>query len=264
MQLNSTFENLLKLYNENKFSHSYLFETNNIERCFNNLKNFVKIINSDVPNINELVDNNYFPSLKIIEPINGIIKKDEIDSLKQSFTFSSIYSSNKIYIIKNPELMNSSAFNKMLKFLEEPEDNIIGFFITNSKENIVPTILSRCEIIRDIYSNDLGNRLINNLEYENYVNNAKKYMEILELDYNKIFLYNYNVILKEFNDKNQIICFLKVLYELYENEFKLDKNFKNIEEKLKILLKYLYEIQYNLNLNLMLDSMAIEIGEINE
>ena len=77
-------------------------------------------------------------------------------------------------------------------------------------------------------------------------------------------MYNYNVILKEFNEKKQIICFLKVLYELYESDFNLDKKFKNIQKKLKILLKYLYQIQYNANLNLMLDSMAIEIGEINE
>ena len=35
-------------------------------------------------------------------------------------------------------------------------------------------------------------------------------------------------------------------------------------EQNKELLKYLYQIQYNVNLNLMLDSMAIEIGEINE
>lgn len=264
MQLNSTFEDLLKLYNENRFSHCYLFETNNIEMCFNSLKSFIKIICNDVPNINELIDKNCYPSLKIIEPTNGTIKKDEIDNLKQSFALSSIYSSNKIYIIKNPELMNSSAYNKMLKFLEEPEDNIIGFFITNSKENIAPTIISRCEIIRDIYSEDLDKNLLNNIDYEEYINNAKKYIEILELDYNNIFMYNYNVILKEFNEKKQIICFLKVLYELYESDFNLDKKFKNIQKKLKILLKYLYQIQYNVNLNLMLDSMAIEIGEINE
>ena len=58
MQLNSTFEDLLKLYNENRFSHCYLFETNNIEMCFNSLKSFIKIICNDVPNINELIDKN--------------------------------------------------------------------------------------------------------------------------------------------------------------------------------------------------------------
>ena len=86
----------------------------------------------------------------------------------------------------------------------------------------------------------------------------------MELDYKNIFLYTYKVILKELNDKKQITCLLKVLYDIYEKDFHAKKKYKNVEKKLKILSKYLYEIQYNLNLNLMLDSMALEIGEIND
>ena len=44
--------------------------------------------------------------------------------------------------------MNDTSFNKMLKFLEEPEDNILGFYITRNKDSVANTIVSRCELIK--------------------------------------------------------------------------------------------------------------------
>ena len=40
----------------------------------------------------------------------------------------------------------------MLKFLEEPEDNILGFFITSNKERVIDTIKSRCQIMKIDYA----------------------------------------------------------------------------------------------------------------
>ena len=52
--------------------------------------------------------------------------------------------------------MNDFSANKMLKFLEEPEGNIVGFFITDKLNGIIPTIRSRCEI----YNYHFGNNSI--------------------------------------------------------------------------------------------------------
>ena len=39
------------------------------------------------------------------------------------------------YIIKNAERLNPSSANTILKFLEEPEDNIIAILLTNNRYN---------------------------------------------------------------------------------------------------------------------------------
>ena len=41
---------------------------------------------------------------------------------------------------KNAEKLNGSSANAMLKFVEEPTEGILGFFITNNKDVIIPTI----------------------------------------------------------------------------------------------------------------------------
>ena len=37
--------------------------------------------------------------------------------------------------------------NKLLKFIEEPTSNIVAIFTTNSVSSILPTIVSRCQIM---------------------------------------------------------------------------------------------------------------------
>ena len=148
MNINAALLELINIYHENKLAHAYLIETNNVDRCLLELKEVVKEIFKDIQNINTLIDNNTLPSLIIINSSEKTIKKDDIEFLQKSFSLSSMYTDKSIYIIVNPEKMNSSAYNKILKFLEEPEANILGFFITNSKENIASTIISRCEIIK--------------------------------------------------------------------------------------------------------------------
>ena len=44
--------------------------------------------------------------------------------------------------------MTIEAVNSMLKFLEEPESVIYAFLTTNNENNVLPTILSRCQILR--------------------------------------------------------------------------------------------------------------------
>ena len=55
----------------------------------------------------------------------------------------------------------------MLKFLEEPEQNILGFFITNNANNVISTIRSRCEVIKVLYD-------IHELDINNITNDINK------------------------------------------------------------------------------------------
>ena len=79
-------DKLVNLYHENTISHVYLVETNNVLLCLNDLKKVIKQIfcvnkyedSCTKCNICNLIDQNYLPSLIIIEPDDSTIKKEQI------------------------------------------------------------------------------------------------------------------------------------------------------------------------------------------
>lgn len=126
---------------EKKLSHAFLVETNNQEVLLNRIYDFL-IKENLVSNLK--IENNV--DIAIIEPENNIIDKDKILNIQNKFLTLSFNNTFKVYFIKSSEKMNSSASNKLLKFLEEPSDNIIGILFTSDINMILPTIRSRCEI----------------------------------------------------------------------------------------------------------------------
>ncbi len=50
-------------------------------------------------------------------------------------------------IIWLPEYMHASASNGILKILEEPPANTFFILVTNAAEKLLPTILSRVQIV---------------------------------------------------------------------------------------------------------------------
>lgn len=87
------------------------------------------------------------PNLVMIEPDNEAIKKEQIEDLIHNYSLTSLEDNNRVYIIKNAELLTASAANSLLKFLEEPSDNIYGILITENIQIMLNTIKSRCQII---------------------------------------------------------------------------------------------------------------------
>lgn len=86
-------------------------------------------------------------NVMVIRPSTEIIKKEQIDELIREFSMTSLEGGNQVYIIYDADKMNASASNALLKFLEEPMPNRYGFLVTSNKERIIPTILSRTQII---------------------------------------------------------------------------------------------------------------------
>ena len=113
---------------------------------FNNYKS--KGIDFDVQNINNLIDNGGYRDLYIIEPDGVWIKKEQILSLKEEFSSKSVNDSLRIYIIDQADKLNKAAANSMLKFLEEPEENIVAILLADNRYNVIKTILSRCQTFK--------------------------------------------------------------------------------------------------------------------
>ena len=124
----------------NKINHAYMFE--GIDGIGKNLfsKEFGKLL-LGIDNI----DNS--PDYINIEPKGNSIKIAQIREL-QSDIIVKPHNKYKIYVINYSEKMTVEAQNALLKTLEEPPEYAIIILITNNKESLLPTIRSRCEIIK--------------------------------------------------------------------------------------------------------------------
>ena len=75
------------------------------------------------------------------------IKKGNIELIQDTFKKSSLEGKAKIYIIENIEYATKEAMNTLLKMLEEPTEGIYAIFTANNASRVLPTILSRCQVI---------------------------------------------------------------------------------------------------------------------
>lgn len=264
---------LYNVYRENKFSHAYLIETNNLDKCLKDIKHLIKLIcckddyNEKCTKCNmcHLIDSNLLPSLKIIEPDGKYIKKEPIDELKSAFSLMPAFTDNNIYIIVSPEKMNDTAYNKMLKFVEEPEKNIIGFYITNNKNSVPATIISRLEGVKIYYEEDNQiNNLLTNEKYNELLTLANELINNFEnKKENELWFFEKNIT-KSISTREEVVSFLKIIYTMYENEFKTASVIKKniLIKQLNVINKYIKQLSYNVNLSLLINSFCIEMGEL--
>ena len=73
---------------------------------------------------------------------NGI---DEVRDLKENIKYPPQYGLYKVYIIDEVHMMSVSAFNALLKTLEEPPAHVIFILATTEPQKLPATILSRCQ-----------------------------------------------------------------------------------------------------------------------
>jgi DNA polymerase-3 subunit delta' len=79
---------------------------------------------------------------------NAQIGVEESRHILKKLSLKSYSGKYKIMIIWLPEKMNGAAANKLLKILEEPPEKTLFFLICDSIEYILPTIISRTQIIK--------------------------------------------------------------------------------------------------------------------
>lgn len=73
---------------------------------------------------------------------NGV---DEIRDLRDTVKYPPQYGRYKIYIIDEVHMLTPSAFNALLKTLEEPPAHIVFILATTEPQKLPETILSRCQ-----------------------------------------------------------------------------------------------------------------------
>jgi DNA polymerase-3 subunit gamma/tau len=70
---------------------------------------------------------------------------DDVRELRENVRYLPSKGSHKVYIIDEVHMLSNSAFNALLKTLEEPPEHVVFIFATTEPHKIPPTILSRCQ-----------------------------------------------------------------------------------------------------------------------
>ena len=69
---------------------------------------------------------------------------ENIRAIRQEVMYVSTQVKYKVYIIDEAHMLSTSAFNALLKTLEEPPEHVVFILATTEEHKILPTILSRC------------------------------------------------------------------------------------------------------------------------
>lgn len=224
---------LSNVIDENKLSHAFLVESNNYEDVMNSVfKLFLE--KKLIFNIDD-IENNI--SVRILRPIDNLIDKDQILNLQEFLSTMSFDGYYKLFFILNAGLMNEQSVNKLLKVLEEPNEKVVGFLISDNSNELLPTLISRCQVLK----NDID---ASNVEVdENIFNNLCKFKNFNFEDYIK-----FKVVVSKLDKVVINNLFLKYLAYLdNENDiFYLKVN------------AFLNNIRYNVNIDLALDKLYFE------
>lgn len=132
------------------YSHAYLFSGSKGIGKFSHAKNFARAILRDdaesvrfFSGIDEYEDADLFVVKK-----KDTIKKQDIEEIIENSFSKPFAASHKIVIIDDFDKVTPEGQNALLKTLEEPMDYLILILISSNMRNILPTIISRCRILK--------------------------------------------------------------------------------------------------------------------
>lgn len=72
---------------------------------------------------------------------------EDVKQMQKKIFLKPIKSKNKAVVIEEAHMLTPEAQNALLKVLEEPPANTLILLNTNTKEALLPTIISRCQVI---------------------------------------------------------------------------------------------------------------------
>ena len=90
------------------------------------------------------------PDLAIVqaEQEGGVLKVDQVRELQHSLALHPMKRRYRVALLLRFEEANPSAMNALLKTLEEPGPQVVLLLTAESAESLLPTIVSRCEVLR--------------------------------------------------------------------------------------------------------------------
>ena len=298
------YKTLINSVKKNKISHAYLFETHGFPKSLEIVLAFVKYLLCPKNYSNNIfcgnctqcqkIDKNNHIELKIIKPDGMWIKKEELIDLQQEFSKKALTGTKKVYIITEADKLNPASANSILKFLEEPEENIIAILMVENKYQLLDTIISRCQIISLLNNKKdegfntfekVSNIIVNENIDESNLDNIINFVNYYEKNGLDTILNTQKLWHQYFNDKETINDAFEVISLYYMDALNIlcnynlnifDKYIASLKEitnkntidslisKINTVLKLKELIKYNVNNNLLLDKLILELEEVKK
>ena len=86
------------------------------------------------------------PDVKLAEPQSAVgYLVEQVRQIIDDVPLAPVRGARKVYILTNVELLRVEAANALLKTIEEPPDGVNFILIGRSADQILPTIVSRCQ-----------------------------------------------------------------------------------------------------------------------
>lgn len=247
--------------NQNTLSHAYIFESPNEKYNLEFANDFSKKV---FENKGIYIENKLNPDLYIIDNENEIIDIESVRTLLKDTVLKPSNKIIKIYIIHNAHNMRTEGFNAMLKTIEELKDYNMVIFTTKNKDLLLPTIRSRCQIIRldtNEITSDIDIEKLSEIISEVYKGNISSFYA------NKAFFDSYK------NDKLVIFdgfieVFNKVIKTKYtDDEASVNLNIKKltdmdlgqIEEVINLIYTIKTGLKNNINYDLSIEEVIFSI-----
>ncbi len=196
------------------------------------------------------------------------------------------YLGNKrVFVIRNVEMMRKESANTFLKILEEPPESTMFILTTDNLYSVIPTIISRCQIIKfGNLSKDDFFEIFKRLGYEE--KRIKKSLDLFEgsisidnsmevmIDYHKMlefFLEDdldglkkyFSEISKKNEEKYLLKVFLKILIKYFNKRIR-ENDDEILNEKYSSMVDELIDIEHDLKVNFRAEYILTHIFNLNQ
>ncbi|KKP69948.1 hypothetical protein A2X44_01925 [candidate division CPR3 bacterium GWF2_35_18] len=210
---------------------AYLFVNDNKASRETYSLNFIRRISEEkFLNINN-------PDFLTVNPKTTKYGINLIREIKIKLSLKPYYFNKKIVLLNDAHELTTEAQNALLKTLEEPQQNSVIILTVNHRNNLLPTITSRCEIfnipkeIKEIETVE-----IDKTDIEEFLNISQNELtekfKWVEQNYQKEgisqtlqnwLLYNRKLLLNKINEENSNQL---LIYKLLKNTYEIDKTLR--------------------------------------
>lgn len=191
---------------------TFLISSNNTDFISRQIKDITRNLVTSPGNFIEIVPEN---TLKI----------DDVRKITQSVSLKPSGGGSRVIIIRKMDKATIEASNAFLKILEEPPENNYLILVTGNISKLLPTIVSRCQVISD-------NKL--NENSFDAVKTKKTLMEILTASVGERILLSQKLVTTREEGLKFLDNLLALLEELlYKKNPQIDLSVKEIAQLLK-------------------------------
>ena len=157
-------------------------------------------------------------------------KIDDLRELKKLVKFS--FSEKTAIVIEDIDKITIEAANAFLKNLEEPNQNLIYILTASNLNNVLPTIISRCEIHKST-NKQIGKSTNTDMNYKDALN---------------------------IKDREEAIKFIENLVYYFEDQMSSTKRYTPISNHLKLCLDTISALRANGNVSLQLTNFVAKMS----